>query len=115
MDSGGETGETRGETSSGSPSLLHDKESALRTSLFFISGCIILKIFTTLAGGSLTQVTDLFRTISEGLAVAFALFSLRRAACGSDDVHHFGYGKLESLASLDVAAVILETVIDVLS
>jgi ferrous-iron efflux pump FieF len=114
MNSGGETGGKRGENSSGSLSLFQDKEAALRTSLFFISGCIILKIFTTLAGGSLTQVTDLFRTISEGLAVAFALFSLRRAARGSDDVHHFGYGKLESLASLVVAAVILVTVIVVL-
>lgn len=91
-------------------SLLREKDASLSTSLFFIAGCIVLKIFTTAAGGSLTQVTDLFRTISEGLAVGFALFSLRRTNRGRDDIHHFGYGKLESLASLVVAGVILVTV-----
>jgi ferrous-iron efflux pump FieF len=96
-------------------SLLREKEHSLRTSLYFLITGLIIKIFTTILGGSLTQVTDLSRSFSETLAVAFSLISLRKTARGSDDIHHFGYGKLESLASLSVAAVILVSFIVVIA
>lgn len=98
----------------GRVSLLPEKEKSLRTSLYFLVGALILKIFTTFLGGSLTQVTDLFRSFSEVLAVSFSLASLKKTARGRDDLHQFGYGKLESLASLMVAGVILVSFIIVI-
>jgi cation diffusion facilitator family transporter len=94
--------------------LLQEKESSLKASLCFLVVCIILKIFTTILGGSLTQVTDLFRSISEALAVGFSFISLRKTSRGRDDIHQFGYGKLESLAGIIVVAVILITVLVVI-
>ncbi len=88
-------------------SLLPEKEKSLRTSLYFLVFGLIIKIFTTILGGTLTQVTDLFRSFSEVLAVGFSLASLKKSVRGRDDLHQFGYGKIESLASLMVAGVIL--------
>ncbi len=88
-------------------SLLPEKDKSLRTSLYFLVFGLIIKIFTTILGGTLTQVTDLFRSFSEVLAVGFSLASLKKSVRGRDDLHQFGYGKIESLASLMVAGVIL--------
>ena len=90
-------------------SLLPEKERSLRHSLYFLVAGLVIKFFTTIAGGSLTQVTDLCRSFSEVLAVSFSYISLKKTGRGRDEAHHFGYGKMESLASLVVAGVILIT------
>ncbi|MDD1730023.1 MAG: cation diffusion facilitator family transporter, partial [Methanospirillum sp.] len=89
------------------PQTLREKQHSLQASL----GCqiiiLLLKICTTVAGGSLTQISDLFRSCADILSIIFSIGSLKKTSRGKNDIYQYGYGKLESLASLTVALVIL--------
>lgn len=95
--------------------VLEEKQRSLIAGLKFQFFIFFLKIFTTSVGGSLTQISDLCRSLSDILSVIFSLICIRKTSRGRNDRFQFGYGKLESIASLTVALVILISCLVVLS
>lgn len=102
-----EPGSTDDQAGGGASRMLQEKQRSLLAGLRFQLFIFFLKIFTTSVGGSLTQISDLFRSLSDILSVVFSIICIRKTSRERNDVFQFGYGKLESIASLTVAVVIL--------
>lgn len=65
---------------------------------------IIPDIFATITTGSVTMLTDVIRTATDTLASFLSWLTVRRLARGKTDTYNYGYGKLENLSGLAVAA-----------
>lgn len=64
-------------------------------------------IVVTILTHSITVLTDVFRTGTDTLASFLSWLTMRKVAHGHDARYNYGYGKLESLASLAVAAAMM--------
>jgi len=64
-------------------------------------------IITVITAGSLTVFSDLLRNVALVFAMFFSWITIRRVARGMTPLYNYGYGKMENLSSLDVAAVLL--------
>jgi divalent metal cation (Fe/Co/Zn/Cd) transporter len=84
-----------------------EKEHTIRTSLSVLFFGLGVKTVTTIVGGSLIQITDLFRSFSEVLAVGFSYVILKKTGRGRYDISNSEYARLENLASRVVAGVLI--------
>lgn len=75
----------------------------------FLFGFIYLvpNTITMVLANSMTLQSNLLRSGSETLAIFFSWLTVRRIARGKSFNYNYGYGKLENLSSLVIAAVML--------
>lgn len=69
-------------------------------------GLALLKITFAFFTGLLSLMADGFHSLSDGLSSAMAFFAMKKASQSSDEKHHYGYDKYETLATLGIATLI---------
>ncbi len=87
------------------------KERSLFLAFIFGFGSLIPTIIAMLLANSMTLQSNALRSGSETLAIFFSWLMVRKAAKGISHKYNYGYGKLENLASLVVAAVMIISLI----
>ena len=83
------------------------KERSLFIAFVFGAGVLVPSIVAMILSNSMTLQSNLLRSGSETLAIFFSWLTVRKAAKGTTDTYNYGYGKLENLASLVIAAVMI--------
>ncbi len=86
------------------------EKTIVRTSLVGIGANLFLVVSKLIAGllsGSIAIVLDAINNLSDALSSIIAIVGVRLAAKRPDRKHPFGYGRVEYLSSLAVAAIIL--------
>ena len=88
------------------------KEKERSVFMGFLFGLIGLfpAIAVVILTGSVTQLSDLLKNISLVLAVFLSWVAVRRVARGETPNYNYGYGKLENLSSLIVAAMMIASI-----
>lgn len=84
--------------------LARDRERSVRTAWIMGIFSVIPDIIATIMSGSVAMLTDVFRTGTDTLASFLSWWTLRKMAHGKTREYNYGYGKMENLASLAVAA-----------
>jgi len=79
----------------------------------FLLGLIglVMGITVTVLSNSVTVFSDLLRNLSLFVAVLVSWLAVRRVAKGVTPFYNYGYGKLESLSSLVVAAMMIVSMV----
>lgn len=83
------------------------KERSLFIAFVFGAGALVPSIVAMILSNSVTLQSNVLRSGSETLAIFFSWLTVRKAAKGTTHTYNYGYGKLENLASLVIAAVMI--------
>jgi len=83
------------------------KERSLFLGFLFGFGSLVPNILAMILANSVTLQSNVLRSSSETLAIFFSWLTVRRVAQGITHRYNYGYGKLENLASLIIAAVMI--------
>ena len=86
------------------------EKTIVRTSLVGIAanlGLVASKLIAGLVSGSIAIVLDAINNLSDAMSSIIAIVGIRLASKRPDRKHPFGYGRVEYLSSLAVAALIL--------
>ncbi len=83
------------------------KERSIFVAFVFGAGALVPSIVVMILSNSITLQSNVLRNGSETLAIFFSWLTIRKAAKGTTDTYNYGYGKLENLASLVIAAVMI--------
>lgn len=94
--------------------LSRKKERALRVGVITTFGSLIPTAYATCVSNSVILLTDLLRCSVEFCAILASWLILRRVLSSDTSKFNYGYGKLEQIASLAVAAAMLGTFLAVL-
>jgi len=86
---------------------LKDKERLVRLAAFSTFFSLIPTAYAAYLSNSVTLLADLLRCIAEFLAIFLSWLVLRKIVSGGGKRFDYGYGKLEELSSLGVAAAML--------
>lgn len=86
---------------------LETKTNAVRAAFLVGAAVFIPDLISLLLGQSITILAGFVKTTAETVATLFAWLSLRKLAAGRTHQYNYGYGKLENLVSLGVAAVMV--------
>ncbi|MFC2040062.1 cation diffusion facilitator family transporter [Chloroflexota bacterium] len=86
-----------------------NKNKAAAIALAVVMGLLAIKVLVAAVGGSLSILAQAADSFLDIFAVTISLFSLRIAAKPADDDHHFGHGKVEGLAAIIQATLIVLT------
>ena len=70
---------------------------------------IILKLLSGIFGNSQALIVDALHSVSDLFTDAVVLFGLKTGRKPPDEEHHFGHGRLETLAAATVGLVLLVT------
>jgi cation diffusion facilitator family transporter len=76
---------------------------SLLLSLVMLTPLLVAAVFSN----SVIALTDLLQESCDSIAVSFSYFAIRKISRGKNLSYNFGYGKLEGIASLVVAGMIL--------
>lgn len=96
--------------SSGKASMYQEKLRSISWDLAFGSIALLSYIATIVLSDSLTVLAELMKNVVLLLAVCMSWLALRRVAKGKDPYYNYGYGKVENLQSLVVAALMLAAI-----
>ncbi len=88
----------------GQHTLVSERERSILNGWLLGLLSVIPDIIVTALTGSAAMLTDVFRTATDTLASFLSWLTVRRTARGKTLKYNYGYGKLENLASLAVAA-----------
>ncbi len=88
--------------------------SAARLSLAVIIGLVVLKITAGAITGSLSIIAQAVDSLLDIVAVAITLFAVRTAIKPADGEHPFGHGKVEGIAAIAQAMLILAAGISII-
>lgn len=88
-------------------SSLATKTRAVRTAFLVGAAVFVPDLIALLIGQSITILAGFVKTTAETVATLLAWLSLRKLAAGRTHQYNYGYGKLENLVSLGVAAVMV--------
>ena len=83
------------------------KERSLFIGFLFGFGSLVPTIIAMMLANSVTLQSNVLRSGSETLAIFFSWLTVRKVVEGTTHKYNYGYGKLENLASLVVAAVMM--------
>ncbi len=92
-----------------------NRENALLLGVIFSAIALLPTLYVALVSNSIVLAADLMRTVVEFLAIVLSWLVIRHTSKGDSDSFAFGYGKLEQLASLGVAASMLFAAIIVIT
>ncbi len=83
------------------------KERAALVSIFASAILTIGKLAAGLASGSLALLSEAGHGLLDTGATILTYFAVKESAKPADDVHHYGHGKVESLAALTETAMLM--------
>ncbi len=86
---------------------LQTKTRSVRAAFLIGAVVFIPDLMALLMGQSVTLFAGFVKTTSETIATLLAWLSLRKLAAGRTHQYNYGYGKLENLASLGIAGVMV--------
>ena len=84
-----------------------ERERSVRLSCGLALGGVVVAIVAALSANSVTLWAETLRITGEFMANVFAWLTVRKVARGNDGEFNYGYGKLENLATMAVAVVML--------
>ena len=82
------------------------KERVALTSIFASGGLTIAKAVVGLFSGSLAILSEAAHSFSDFIATLVTYFAVRFAGKPADAEHHYGHGKIESIAALAATALL---------
>lgn len=92
------------ESGAGQPATAQTRERSVFAGLLIGAVALIPGLVAVILGHSTTLLADWLRSFSETFAILLSWLTLRKVTRGSRADYDYGYGKLESLSSLIVAA-----------
>jgi cation diffusion facilitator family transporter len=82
------------------------KERAALTSIFISAGLTVAKGVVGVASGSLAILSEAGHSLIDLIATIITYFAVRVSGKPADAEHHFGHGKIESVAALAATALL---------
>lgn len=82
------------------------KERVALTSILVSAGLMLAKTVVGLLTGSLAILSDAAHSLSDLVATVITYVAIRISGKPADDEHHYGHGKVESLAALAATALL---------
>ena len=83
-----------------------EKESAALGSIFASAGLTIAKGIVGIASGSLAILSEAAHSLIDFVATVITYFAVRISGKPADEEHHYGHGKVESIAALAATALL---------
>ncbi len=90
------------------------RERSLLIAFVFGAAALVPSIVAMILSNSVTLESNLLRSGSETLVIFFSWLTVRKATQGTTHTYNYGYGKLENLASLVEAAVMITSLVIIL-
>lgn len=101
--------DTQGSPSAAAPTAEQIGAIKRRAAMLSVAATILLtgaKLFAAVISGSLALLTDALQGIVDIGSTLFTWFAVHAADKPADDEHHYGHGKIESLAALVETAIL---------
>lgn len=83
------------------------RSGAARLSLVVVIGLIILKVVVAVVTGSISITAQAVDSFLDLFSIGIALFAVRMAGLPADEEHPFGHGKIEGIAAIVQAGLIV--------